>query len=272
MVCLMLANTAAAQKKRYPMHELSVSLSAGTSNLLYRLDEGSRIGKLGGGLEVGYAYNIKRWLAVVTGFGISLYGSTLNMDRHSGQYDGLDNRGDEFTFNYSLDGYSEKQSVVLFTVPVMARYTTDIKGTLRYYVAGGMKIGVPISANVSITSGTLTTSGYYAYEHGTYTDMPDRGFVSGVAGEQSDGKIKLNVAPLLALETGVRFRIGYQKDLMTSVYLDYSLGDIRKSHDRHAVEYQASNPSQFVYNSILNTGQAGKVNIFAAGVKIGLNF
>jgi hypothetical protein len=255
------------------MHELSVSVSAGMSNILYKLDEGSHSGGFGGGIDLGYSYNVKRWLAIVTGFGVSVYNSKLTMDSHSGEYNGFDDVYDEFTFNYSLRGYSEKQNAILFTVPVMARYSTGLgAGALRYYVAGGLKVGIPVSAGASTASETVTTSGYYVFEYGTYTGLPNRGFVSDVAGEQSDGKIKLDVVPLLALETGIRFPVGYKKDLMAGVYLDCSPGDIRKSHNRHIVEYQPSNPSLFVHNSIINTPLLKKANLFSAGLKIGLNF
>jgi hypothetical protein len=255
------------------MHELSISVSAGMSNFVYKLDEGSHSGGIGGGIDIGYAYNVKRWFAIVTGFGVSLYNSKLSMDRCSENYTSYDKAGDEFTLNYSLDGYSERQSAVLFTIPLMARYSTGLgKGTSRYYIAGGLKVGIPVSSVAAITSETVTTSGYYTFEYGTYTDLPHRGLVTNATGEKSDSKIKLGIAPLLALETGIRFQVGYQKNLMTGVYIDYSPGDIRQSDNRHVFEYQAPLPLQFIYNSVINTKLLNKVNLFSAGLKIGLSF
>jgi hypothetical protein len=59
---------------------------------------------------------------------------------------------------------------------------------------------------------------------------------------------------------------------MTGLYLDYSLNNIQKVRNRHALEYQPSNPSVFVYNSILNTGLVNKMNFFGFGLKVALNF
>jgi hypothetical protein len=268
-----MSNDVTAQKSRYPVHELSVSVAAGTSNLIYKLDKGSHSGGLGGSLEVGYMYNVKKSFGIVTGLGVSLYNSKLSVDECEDEYKDVDDFGDEFTFNYSLTGYTEKHSIALFTVPVLARYTTPLgQGSLKYYVSGGIKLGIPIVANASIFSETVTTSGHYVFENGTYTDLPQYGFVNGESGTESEYKIKLGIVPLLALETGIRFEVGYQKDLMIGVYCDYSLSNIQKSKDRHILEYQPLHPSQFLYNSIINTKMLDKVNFFNAGLKIGLSF
>ena len=274
-VCLLAtASVATAQKKRYPVHELSVSVSGGQSSLLYELDGGRRSGGIGGNIDLGYTYNIKRLFGIVTGVGLSMYNSKLTMDECSSGYSGTDEAGDDFTFNYSLRGYSEKQNVFLFTVPLMLKYSRPLgaKGWTTYYLNGGLKLGVPVGAKASIDSETVTTSGYYSFEDGTYTDLPQYGFVNGQAGELTDYNLKLNVAAILALELGIRFRAGYQKHLMTCAYLDYGLNNMQKVNDRHVLEYQASYPSLFVHNSILNTELIKKVNLFSFGVKIGLSF
>jgi hypothetical protein len=135
-----------------------------------------------------------------------------------------------------------------------------------------VKLGIPVNATASINAKTVTTSGYYAFEDGTYEDLPQYGFVNGHKGEQLNYSVKLNIAALLALETGMRFRVGYQKHLMTSVYLDYSLNNMQKIKDRHVLEYQPSHPSMFVYNSIINTSLLDKVSLMSLGVKVGLSF
>jgi hypothetical protein len=272
-VCVLAtASVATAQKKRYPVHELSVSVSGGQSNMLYKLDGGTHSGGFGGNVDIGYTYNIKL-LGIVTGLGISTYNSKLTIAECSSGYSGTDEAGDDFTFNYSLRGYSEKQNAVLFTVPLMVKYSRPLgSGATTYYASGGLKFGIPISAKASINPGTVTTSGYYSFEDGTYTDLPQYGFVTGQPGEQSDYNLKLNVATILALELGLRFRAGYQKHLMTSAYLDYGLNNMQKVNDRHVLEYQPSDPSRFVHNSIINTEMLKKVNLFSFGVKVGLSF
>jgi hypothetical protein len=274
MICTSAANVATAQKKRYPVHELSVSLSGGQSNLLYKLDGSSHSGGFGGGVDLGYTYNIKRLFGIVTGFGISMYNSKLSMNEYAEEYNNVDEAGDEFTFNYSISGYNEKQSVIMFSIPVLMKYSVQLgeKADTKYYVAGGIKLGIPVSARASINAQTVTTSGYYTFEDGTYTDLPEYGFVNGHAGEQSDHNIKLNVATMVALETGIRIRAGYQKHLMAGIYLDYSLNNMQKVKNRHVLEYQSSHPSLFLYNSVINTEKLNRVNLLGFGLKVGLNF
>ncbi|MDR1593421.1 MAG: hypothetical protein LBS43_02900, partial [Prevotellaceae bacterium] len=75
----------------------------------------------------------------------------------------------------------------------------------------------------------------------------------------------------LALETGIRFPAG-NNNIDLRVYFDHSLTNVQKTGDAHVVEYQSSNPSQFKYNSVVNTGLVDKVSLFGGGMKIGINF
>jgi hypothetical protein len=272
-VCLTSINIATAQKKRYPIHELSVSVLGGQSNLVYKLDNSSHSGGFGGTIDVGYTYNLKRLFGIVTGINISMYNSKLNMDNCLGEYTEVD-MGDEFTFKYSLTGYNEQHSIVLFSIPVMLRYSKPLgkKGWTKYYITGGFKFGIPVSAQASIDAEKITTSGHYEYEDGTYVNLERYGFVIDKPGEQSDYNIKLNLVGVAALETGIRFRIGYQKDLMAGLFVDYSLNNLQKVNNRHVLEYQHASPTLFRYNSIINTKLLSKVNLLSFGLKVGLSF
>jgi hypothetical protein len=273
-VCLLATvNIATAQKKRYPMHELSVSISGGHSSLIYKLDESSHIGGFGGNVDLGYTYNVKRLFGIVTGLGISMYNSQLSMDQCSEEYMDMDDRGDDFSFKYTLTGYTEKQNIYLFTVPLMAKFSKPVgkKGWTRCYIAGGLKMGIPVVAKASINAATVTSSGYYVYEDVTYEDLPRHNFVNEQTGEQSDSDIKLNIVSMLALETGIRLRAGYQKHIMASIYLNYGLNNIQKVNNRHILEYQSNSPI-FLYNSIINTRMLQKVNLLSVGIKAGISF
>jgi hypothetical protein len=274
--CLSTINIATSQNGMYSKHELSVSVSAGMSNLIYKLDESSRKGGFGGKFEIGYTYNVDEQFGIVTGLGIALYNSKLNMAECSGKSRTVDNlMGDNYysEFNYSLAEYSEKHHVAMVTIPVMARYIMWLGASpFRYYASGGLKFGIPTNANASIVPGTITTSGYYNYENGTYTDLPEYGFVTGEVGEQLNYKMKLGIATFLALETGVRTEIAYKMDLILSIYLDYSLNNVQKINNKHVLEYQPLYSSQFFYNSVINSNQISKARLFSTGIKVGISF
>jgi hypothetical protein len=153
----------------------------------------------------------------------------------------------------------------------MARYSIPL-GDDRYFVAGGLKLGIPVVANAKIKPGTVSTSGHYEYEAQTYDDLFEHGFVNGRPGDQTTRRVQLGIAPMLALETGVRFPLGYNSALSASLYLDYSLSNIQVSNDKQIIEYQSLNPSQFIYNSALSTALVDKISLFSMGVKLGFVF
>jgi hypothetical protein len=76
----------------------------------------------------------------------------------------------------------------------------------------------------------------------------------------------------LALEAGLHFSLGETTGLYTGLFLDYGLNNIQKSNDKHIIEYQVSNASQFKYNSVLNSGMVDKVNLMSVGIKVKIGF
>ena len=258
--------------KPYFVHELSAYVAGGVSNIGYKLADGSRSGGAGFGAGINYAYNLSYNFAIVSGLGFTTYSGKLTLDEYSESYSSIDDRGDPFTLTYSFNSeYSEKQSVALLSIPVMARYSMPL-GTapMKFFASGGIKLAVPLVAKATITSGTVSTTGYYEYEARTYDDLPEHGFVNGHSGEQTGSRIRLGVTPLLSLETGLRIPTGYKTALTAGLYLDYSPVNVQRSNDRHIIEYQSLSPMQFNYNSALNTAMVNKITLFTSGVKIGI--
>jgi hypothetical protein len=263
-------------KEKPPKYELSGALNGGISHFKYAIDEGSSNIGFGGGIEMGYTYILNEHFGLFTAFGLSIYNSSMSMNSFSEQYMTIDENGDDFRFNYSLSGYREKQIATMLSVPLMVRYLVPLggrKSTLKYVVAGGVKIQLPLSMSTQaiINPGTVTTSGYYAYEERTYTNLPRHGFVNNLAVEQFGRGTDLSIVPMLAFETGIRFAAG-ANNIDLRVYFEHSVTDIRKSKNNHIVEYQSSYPSQFKYNSVLNSGMVNKVRLFGAGLKVGIFF
>jgi hypothetical protein len=270
----MTANIMTAQTKDYKIHEFSVFVAAGLSSISYKLNEGTPNNGFGGNLGVNYTYGFNKNLGIVTGLGFSTYSAKMSMNSdYEETYLSIDDSGDEFTLKYSLGGgYGEKQNAILLTIPLMAKYTIPLgKGALKYFASGGLKFGVPIISKATISPKTITTSGYYEYEDRTYSNLPEHGFTDEQINEQYKSNIRLGFATMLAIETGVRFPIGYKRGLTAGIYFDYSLNNVQKSNDMHMLEYQSIIPLRFVYNSVLNTVTVKKVNLLSVGLKIGIN-
>jgi hypothetical protein len=283
-VCTISANNAANAQtqiepkisKPYFVHEISAYATAGLANIRYKLNLGSHSKGFSGGIGVNYAYNINGNFAIVTGLEFTSYSSKLKMSGYSDEYSAIDDNGDAFTMMYSFDGeYRERQNVFLLSIPAMARYSTPlpfINGSMRYFVSGGLKLGIPFIARATITPGTVSTSGHYTYEARTYTELYEHGFINEHPGDKTKSRIRLDLAPMASLETGVRFPVGYKISMIAGLYVDYCFVNIHLSKDKHILEYQSLAPMHFDYNSILNTAAVKRISPFNTGLKIGIVF
>jgi hypothetical protein len=275
IICLLISNIAVSQdteRSSGTKHEFSIYASGGISRLSYKFDAGTVSGGFGGGGGVGYTFNINPKFGIATGIGISMYGSKAASDGFSGQYATLDD-GDELRFSYIIaPGYEETQTATLLTIPVMAQYSVPLGGgSTSFYAAGGLKLGLPISAKKLITS-INTSSGHYSYEDQTYDNLPQHGFIREVGGSKMKSDIDLGFAAMLSLEAGVRFSLSGKTGLYAGLFFDYGLNSIQKSNDKHIVGYQSSSPSQLEYNSILNTEMVDKINLTSVGIKVKIAF
>jgi hypothetical protein len=266
--CLLIVNIAVAQS-----HEFSIHAGGGLSSLSYKFAAGKTEGGIGGGGGVGYTYYINDNFGIATGLGVALYGAKTTSDAFSDQYDIQDNN-DNLRFTYSIaGGYEENQRATLLTIPVMLQYRAPFGyySSMSFYAAGGVKLGLPMSAKATIMSNN-TTSGYYSYENLTYENLPQHGFVNEMEGDMIKSDIDLGLATILALEAGLHFSLGETTGLYTGLFLDYGVNNIQKSKDKHVIEYQPANSSQFKYNSILNSGMVDKINLMSVGIKVKIAF
>jgi hypothetical protein len=277
LVCCLMIFTAATQaqnvQKNESKHELSIYGLGGYSPVNLALDRGgSKSGGMGGGAGLGYTFNINSSLGIVTGVEMAVYGTEVSFDDISGKYPmGADEW--QMEFSYSLNNYKEKQSVTIFSIPVMAQYNLPLGGgSTKFYTSGGFKLGFPMSAKADINPGTARTSGYFAHEDIIYKDLPQHGFVSNAVLPNVKQDISVGFSVALAIETGARFSLTDKIDLYTSAYLDYGLNSIQKTSDRHTLEYDSSNETTFKHNSVLDTGLVSKANLLSVGLKLRIGF
>jgi hypothetical protein len=264
--------------KPYNVHEISAYATIGIENISYKFNHGSHNKGLSGGIGVNYAYNIDEHFAVVSGLGLASYYGRLKMNNYEEKYLSADNYGEEFGMRYTIAGeYREKQNIILLYIPVMARYSLPLSflgdGSIKYFVMGGMKLGIPFVARATIDPYIASTYGYYEYEGIEYSNvLPEYGFTDKYSSEKTKSRIRFGVAPLLSLETGVHIPIGYKYKLTAGFYVDYCFANVHKSDDRHILEYQSSLHVYYNYNSIMNTDAIKKITLFNSGIKVGILF
>jgi hypothetical protein len=207
---------------------------------------------------------LSKW-GIHSGIGVSLINSEIAID--GGQsiesFGFIDNEGDPFDLKTSFGNYKETQQAIMLNIPVMAVFARP-----HFYVMGGFKFGIPIVGTYSSRAAGFTNRAWYPdykvwFEKQTfagYGDFRDKNY---------SGKIDLNVSVMLALETGLKWRIGKRKYIYTGIYFDYGLNNVNKSKNapKPFIIYDNSNPENFTSNSILSS-QPDKANIMAFGIKV----
>jgi opacity protein-like surface antigen len=266
-------------RQRESKHELSIYGLGGYSPIVYTLDKnGSVSGGAGGGggAGLGYTFNLNSSFGIVAGVEMTMYGAEASFEEIPDKY--TEETVDRpYEFSYTLKNYKEKQSVTMFSIPVMAKYGVPIGGgSTQFYAAGGFKLGFPVSAKADIASGTTTTSVYGIIEQVLYEniDMPHNGLVVDALLPNTKKDLELGFSATLALEAGLSFTLTDKINLYTGAYLDYGLNSIQKTDNRHLLELEDhyDQPSKFIYNSVLDTGLTEKINLMSVGLKLRIGF
>jgi hypothetical protein len=256
-------------------YEIAIYGSIGMSALGYSLDKDGRRSSAGNNISdiigTAFTWNISEHIGIVTGIERTKYGAKAAYNGISGEkIHGTDIH--RFKFQYLMTGYVEEHYITLLSIPVMVQYSVPLTHSIKYYLSGGFKLGLPTKNKAVILSNTLNTSGYYYFENQTYTSLPQYGFVSESSPKSTETDIDVNALLTASVETGTRFSIFNNTLLYTGIYFDYGLNDIRATKDRQIIEYQKFNPPILKYGSILNTTNVDKMKIWNAGVKLQLSF
>jgi hypothetical protein len=254
-------------------HRFSVEAGGGLSTLNYKAAAGSVKMNIGGTFGVGYVYLFNEQWGVGTGVAASLFNGKYKAASLSGSYQSRDTEGEDFEYQYTANDYNETQQAIFLNIPLMLRFETD-----KFYVAAGVKAGIPLSSKFKNDLNQLQASGYYPQYELTITAPEFMGF--GTFNNLSnDGDLELKTVFFASIETGMKWEISEGLSLYTGLYLDYGLTDAKKapSAQQELIPYDVSQPSAYRPNSIIMSSTNGKsfadkVTPFAAGIKISLVF
>lgn len=274
-----------------PKHEVSLWGAYGLSTLNYDLSYGDRtlgLGYLGG---IGYNYFFNYHWSVGLGAEFSVLTSTADVTKFSDNYPisafyGLDRA---LNLNIQAGTYKEDYTAYYINVPVMLKYQLDALKQHKFYVAGGLKVGIPYKAEYK-TAGERTAIAYNRDSNGNNTGDAFTNFhgfgTQSVDVKKTEFDLDLNLA--LAFETGMKWKLKNKLYLYTGVFVDYGLIGVRKdatnlrvvdfTEDNSGTSYtNAYNP---VINSVYNRESVnselksftGKVSTLSAGLKVQLAF
>ena len=126
----------------------------------------------------------------------------------------IDDDGDEITIKHSIGKYREELQANTFQIPVLLKFRWDY-----FYIAGGVKIGLPQDMNAKFRYDSLETKGCV---YGVcIDDLSYMGF--GRKDSSATTKITLKTLYMLTAESGVRIKFTENLALVLGAYADYSL-------------------------------------------------
>jgi hypothetical protein len=261
------------------LQEVSGYIGGGLSSLRYKPEIGKRNGGAGFNLGAGYTYY---WLnstvaesglvyqtkwGVHSGIGINFCNAKTKINDRTTMSNGLiDDENEPFDMETTLSDYKETQRAFLLTIPVMGVLHFD-----KYYAMGGFKFGIPLSKKYKSKDATLKNSAYYP-ELDNWLETQTFAGLGEFKGVDSNGKLKLGVSTMLAIEGGMRWRIRANHYVDAGIFFECGLNSINKDSDKPFI-YDNENGNKiitdkFSTNSILSTSMVDKVKMMAFGVKV----
>jgi hypothetical protein len=248
-------------------HEFSINGGGGLSTLNYTLSSGEKTLGFGGEFGLGYTCVFVKTVGIHVGANIALYNSDVTLDDVQIVTENLiDNEGDHFNLHTTLNTYKESQNAMFLNIPVMIQLQTKLRH--KFYVMGGVKIGIPLSCKYKVSDATITNEAYYPDYNNWLTDQTFAGY-GRFENVNAKGDYEYSISTTLALETGIKWKIGKIPALYTGVYFDYGLNNITQESDQPFVNYTYTNsePAEFTTNSALPAA-ADKINVMAVGIKM----
>jgi len=246
-------------------NEISIYGGGGLSTLIYDIKGSDKSNGFGGLFGLGYTYFFTPNWGVGSGLEMAFYNAEFNFEKYTQQpYMFTDYEGNEIEFHSTINGYKEKQSVMLLQIPLMLQYQRGENH--QFYAAAGTKIGIPLKGEDKISADFVKNSGYRGFEKYEYTTQKFLGFGT-FTDQKSEKDLPLQTAVLLSAEAGMKWKLSEALRLYTGAYLDYGLNSITKrSHSDRVIEYK-SQERTYAFNDLID-----ETAPLAVGLKLKLSF
>jgi hypothetical protein len=187
----------------------------------------------------------------------------------------VDKNNYAFDLHSTLNNYKETQKTMFLYVPVMLQFQTKTAPTsslgkakkAAFYAMAGVKTLMLFNNKYELDVESLRNAAYYP-EFDNWAATQIFAGLSTFDGNKIDGKFKLSVLVMLALETGVKWQIGNTVYLYTGVYFDCGLNDPSKKL-RKPFDYYTS-PEQLKELTLLKF--ADKMNLMTVGIRLRFAF
>lgn len=259
-------------------YQLSGFMGGGLSTLKYSPLFGQQNNGTGftGGIDFTFFWTPK-W-GVSGGITFDSFNSSFEMNQletNTPSVDGdVDNDGipDEFILISRFEKFSEEQRSYLLSIPLMAKFRHSFDYRWGIIAGAGTKLSFPVSEKAEITSGTITTSGYYP-QYGDGTVLPvGPGFGTFELRKKKENETGFGVS--FINEVMAYYKINSAFWLYGGPYFEYQLNKNKNDNPKPLVEYEVRSETRadIVYNPVNTSTASNKVYKMAFGIKIGLVF
>jgi len=212
------------------MNELSFYAGGGFSTIIQHVFSNNSSSKgFGGEAGLGFTFFIDRHqtFGIHIGAGAGLYDMRTTINELNNITRGLvDANNYLFDLHTTLYNYNETQRAFFFTTSIMLQYQSALQSRAqrqRFYAKGGVKLMFN-NARYNIGISELVNISYYPALNNWAGTQRFAGLGS-FSGQNSDGDFRLNILPILALEAGRKWRLGYDAFLYAGVFFEYALRD-----------------------------------------------
>lgn len=272
IIFLLTAQTLNAQ------HELTVYGGGGVSSLQYKSQGNHNLWNIAPQAGVGYSYNFSPVWSIGTGVEFTMYKGETTIENIQASTPIATPAGfpkwSNFFVQYAYKNYTETQEARYINIPLMLQCTVG-----KFYIAGAVKFGFPLSAHYTVSAHSLSVTGYSDYTAQMYEDMPAHGFTT-YSNFSSSESLHFNIAYIGALEAGMKWNLTDKLRLYTGAYFDYGFNNILEKGDYTVptlYEYNESNPTDVTVHSILqsqneNADMVNKIRMLSFGLKLKLGF
>jgi hypothetical protein len=242
---------------------LLFNTGSGLHGLRYNLNNGDQAMGAGFTLNANYEYFFSPNWGVLGGLGLQSTKSIATLNYMSAQ-DATDIDGDSYKYRTYYSGWKEKQNALFLDIPLGALYKYPLNKKFDLLVSSGITISIPLLASYKVTSGQVTTSGYYEEWDVEFTDMPQYNF--NTVTNRYSGDIKMKPSLSFNIEAGGLYHWKNNLCLYFGTYFNYGFNSIVSTTNKPV--YQ----SDGTYNGILGSELFNKVRLMSLGLKVGVQW
>jgi outer membrane protein OmpA-like peptidoglycan-associated protein len=242
----------------------SIDAGLGSHGLIYKIDNGSQMNRLGYNVNLGYSLFFSKQWGFHTGIGIQTFSSLAKINT-TDSFPEIDSEGHDRIRRLIFKDSKEIQKVLFAEMPFSIHYRRGIATDWELLSTLGMKVIVPVVGSINTTGDYIYHSGYYKKWNVEISDVPHKGLHPEVSNYSKSQSFKS--AFITSLDVGLLHAIGVNSDLYIGTYFNYGLGNIIANENKKL--YVEENGIG-TYNGILATNKVEKVIPISFGIKIGL--